>query len=58
MRELADALNTMIQRLRLKIEKIQRVSEELTALSNQEAFPEKFTELGRKMEGAVKEFRL
>jgi hypothetical protein len=40
------------------LEKIQRVSEELTTLSNQETFPEKLTELGSKMEEAIKEFRL
>jgi methyl-accepting chemotaxis protein len=58
LRELADALNIMRERLRLKLEKIQRVSEELTTLSNQETFPEKLTELRRKMEEAIKEFRL
>jgi nitrogen fixation/metabolism regulation signal transduction histidine kinase len=58
LRELADALNIMRERLRLKLEKIQRVSEELTTLSNQETFPEKLTELGSKMEEAIKEFRL
>jgi methyl-accepting chemotaxis protein len=56
--DLADALNTMMDRLRLKMEKIQRVGEELKTLSNQEASPEKFTELTRKMEEAVKEFLL
>jgi hypothetical protein len=34
------------------------VGEELKTLSNQEASPEKFTELTRKMEEAVKEFLL
>jgi methyl-accepting chemotaxis protein len=58
MGDLADALNTMMDRLRLKMEKIQRVGEELKTLSNQEASPEKFTELTRKMEEAVKEFLL
>jgi hypothetical protein len=48
----------MIERLSFKMGKVRRVSEELTSLSQKEATVDKFAELSRKLEGAVREFKL
>lgn len=56
--ELVKSINTMIERLSFKMGRVRRVSEELTSLSQKEATVEKFAELSRKLEGAVREFKL
>jgi methyl-accepting chemotaxis protein len=56
--ELVKSINNMIEKLSFKMGKILRVSEELTSLSQKEAPVEKFAELSRKLEGAVREFKL
>ncbi|MBI5875009.1 MAG: HAMP domain-containing protein [Deltaproteobacteria bacterium] len=61
--ELADALNIMIEKLKLKIGKIKAASDELVSLSGNankggEEHIKKLSELTKKIEEAVKEFRL
>lgn len=56
--DLADALNTMVEGLRLKMVKIKKVSHELATLTTQQAPVARFKELSRGLEEAVKEFRL
>ncbi|MBI3754388.1 MAG: methyl-accepting chemotaxis protein [Deltaproteobacteria bacterium] len=61
-KELADALNIMVEKLRLKIGKVKSVSEEMSIHvpninKNDEAF-KRLSELTKKLEEAVKEIRL
>lgn len=61
--ELADALNIMIEKLKLKIVKIKIASDELASISDNvnkggEEHIKKLSELAKKMQEAVKEFRL
>lgn len=61
--ELADALNIMIEKLKLKIGRIKAASDELASLSGNvnkggEEHVKKLSELTKKIQEAVKEFRL
>ncbi len=61
-RELADALNTMVEKLRLKLCEIKSASDELLRLSSgaerDDAVLQRFQDVARRIEGTVREFKL